>query len=142
MVGGAFLHFNTMKTIALDAEPMPCPRPRVRVAGKFAHAYYPAPYKNWKDAVARLIAAKREGMVPMQGPLAVTIHVRCTKPRTSKLQYPKPDADNYAKSVLDACTAAGVWEDDSQVVQLTVFKRWAFNVNEPRILIEITENQP
>lgn len=136
-VGGGLSAFTPMKPIELDVEPMPCPRPRVRVAGKFARAYYPAPYNNWKDAVARLIVEKRKGRAPLIGPLSVTIRVRCTRPKTSKLQFPKPDSDNYAKSILDACTAAGVWNDDSQVVDLSVFKRWRFN-NEPRVVIEIT----
>lgn len=129
-----------MTVIDLDIEPMPCPRPRVRAIGKFAHAYYPAAYKNWKEEAAKQIRAAVEklSLTQFTGPLAVNIHVRATKPRTSKLQFPKPDADNYAKSVLDAATSAELWADDSQVVNLEVFKRWRAG-NEPRVRITITE---
>lgn len=43
----------------------------------------------------------------------------------------RPDADNLVKSILDALTRAGVWEDDAQVWDLRVRKwrgevpRWA-----------------
>jgi Holliday junction resolvase RusA-like endonuclease len=36
----------------------------------------------------------------------------------------KPDPDNIAKAVLDACNGV-VWHDDAQVVGLTVRKRFA-----------------
>jgi Holliday junction resolvase RusA-like endonuclease len=127
-----------MHTIDLDIEPMPCPRPRV-ASKPFARAYMPSQYTNWKDAVARLIEAAREKqqIATLEGPLAVTLNIRATKPRTSKLAYPKPDADNYAKSILDACTDAGLWGDDTQVVNLEVFKRWRVG-NESRVRIKIS----
>lgn len=37
----------------------------------------------------------------------------------------KPDADNFAKAVMDALTASGVWADDSQVADLSVTKYYA-----------------
>lgn len=36
----------------------------------------------------------------------------------------KPDADNIAKLVLDACTKAGAWRDDTQVSRLTVDREY------------------
>jgi len=33
------------------------------------------------------------------------------------------DLDNLLKATLDACTAAGVWEDDSNIVDLRIY--WA-----------------
>lgn len=136
----AFLRFNTMQIIIdLDAEPMPCPRPRI-APKPFPRAYMPTQYTNWKNAVAGLILdeAKQKNHPVFAGPLAVTLHVRATRPKTSKLQFPKPDADNYAKSILDACTTAGIWMDDSQIVNLEVFKRW-HRGGEPRIRIIINE---
>lgn len=41
----------------------------------------------------------------------------------------KPDADNIAKLVMDACTRAGVWTDDTVVAQLEV-RRWWVAVDE------------
>lgn len=37
----------------------------------------------------------------------------------------RPDCDNYAKELIDAMTAVGFWEDDAQVVDLHIVKRYA-----------------
>ena len=48
----------------------------------------------------------------------------------------KPDADNIAKIILDACS--DLWEDDSQVDTLIVRKRYIANDDEkPRVEVEI-----
>lgn len=108
----------------LDADPMPSPRPRVRVIGKFASVYMP---KNYKDHTEALVEQLR--LIPRtacDGPLALDVVYWCRKPRTSKLAYPKPDVDNYEKTLLDAITKAGnIWLDDSQVVAVTHRKAWA-----------------
>lgn len=36
----------------------------------------------------------------------------------------KPDADNIAKLVMDACTKAPLWTDDTVVAELVVVRRW------------------
>lgn len=38
----------------------------------------------------------------------------------------KRDLDNLLKAVLDACTHSGVWEDDSNIVDLRIY--WAKNI--------------
>ena len=53
----------------------------------------------------------------------------------------KPDIDKLARAVLDGLTTGGAFKDDSQVVALTVVKRYA-DRGEPtgcRIFIEDTE---
>jgi Holliday junction resolvase RusA-like endonuclease len=62
------------------------------------------------------------------GPLAVTIFVDLLKPASKPKKKPcwptgKPDADNYAKLVLDACNGI-LWKDDAQVVELHVSKSY------------------
>jgi Holliday junction resolvase RusA-like endonuclease len=37
----------------------------------------------------------------------------------------KPDLDKLVRAVLDACTAAGLWRDDAQVIALAALKRYA-----------------
>jgi Holliday junction resolvase RusA-like endonuclease len=110
--------------IFVPLEPMPCPRPRIATRGKFAHAYYPAAYKTWKQEAEELL----EKLLPetaWDDDLYVEIVCVLPRPKTTKLSRPKPDVDNYAKSVLDAVTQAGAWGDDSQVAALLVHKRWA-----------------
>ena len=65
---------------------------------------------------------------PTESPLRVQITVRLVKPKSKPKTKPcwptsKPDADNYAKLVLDALNGI-LWRDDSQVVQLFVEKAW------------------
>lgn len=110
--------------LTLEIAPIPCPRPRIAVRGRFPVAYYPESYKKWKEQAKGLI--EKQQVQKRLGTLEVHITCNIKKPRTSKRYSPKGDVDNYAKSVLDALTAAGVWDDDDQVVSLTVIKRfWA-----------------
>jgi len=50
---------------------------------------------------------------PHVGRLAVDIYVNPPDKR-------KRDLDNIPKALLDALTHAGIWEDDSQIDQLTI----------------------
>lgn len=47
----------------------------------------------------------------------------------------KPDVDNYAKGIKDACTGI-LWVDDSQVVELLVRKFYSMN---PRAVVKVRE---
>lgn len=46
------------------------------------------------------------------------------KPGAPRWRTQTPDLDKLARGVLDACTAAGVWKDDAQVVGLTARKAY------------------
>ena len=84
----------------------------------------------------------------LQGPIRARIEIYYSVPKKySKrkieaikdgIDYPmkKPDADNIAKIVLDSLNKIA-YEDDKQVVELTVIKRWTFD-NE-RIEFEVEE---
>jgi Holliday junction resolvase RusA-like endonuclease len=62
--------------------------------------------------------------VPLSEFLEVQLLCLATKPKTSKLFCPKPDVDNFAKSILDGANGI-LWEDDSQIIDLQVAKAWA-----------------
>lgn len=87
-------------------------------------AYHAKPYKEWlADAVQQL---KRQAAgVHYSGPLLVDIDVCVKRPQKQTRAYPPFDLDNYAKGPLDAATKAGLWDDDEQVVELHVTKRYA-----------------
>ncbi len=71
---------------------------------------------------------------PLAGPLEIEIvcylpvpkswtKANCTSALMGHIRPDKkPDADNLAKHLLDAMTAAGFWLDDAQVVELSVKK--------------------
>lgn len=130
----------TSYTFFIPLDPMPAPRPKFRVIGKFASAYMPREYVSWKDrAVESVRGVNDRPSEPLTGPVAVTIRVLAARPKTSKLTHPGPDVDNYAKGVLDAITQSERWwEDDKQVVCLSVSKDWAVEPEVPGMEVTIT----
>jgi crossover junction endodeoxyribonuclease RusA len=129
--------------LSLDLAPMPAPRPRFRamiVRGKaIGTAYSPKEYKEWQEKAYRAVYDEIEGIPLLEGPLTVGLIVTAKRPKTTKLSAPKPDVDNYAKSILDAMTKAGVWADDSQVEFLAVKKQWG---PEDNISVEVRRGVP
>ena len=130
---------------------MPAPRPRTRaflVKGKpIVSVYNPAEYSAWKKAAADAVNDELDLVLadlppetfPLHGPVTVGLIVTVKRPKTTKLDHPKPDVDNYAKSILDAMTQAKVWDDDEQVAFLAVQKKWG---DEDSIGIEVRQGVP
>lgn len=108
--------------IVLGINPVAASRPRVARGG---WTYIAEPYKSWKKEAEALVKES----LPLKHkvidyPMTVKLHIVAARPKTTKLPFPKPDVDNYAKAVLDACTGA-VWEDDWLIDNLTVVKEWS-----------------
>ena len=111
--------------LRLDIAAIPCPRPRI-----FNNrASYPKSYSDFKNECAALIREQLETVseetgvkFPIENYVECKIQVLLTKPKTGKLEYPRGDVDNYGKSVLDAMTQSGIWQDDSLVAKLTLEK--------------------
>jgi crossover junction endodeoxyribonuclease RusA len=70
--------------------------------------------KRYRKDIATIIAAS--GALPMPGRLAVTIEVHPASSRSF-------DVDGVPKGLLDACTHAGLWPDDSLIDDLHVVRR-------------------
>lgn len=88
--------------------------------------YSPAEYKKWQTEALEALGSVAVPHEPAAGPLSVTVCCYAARPKTTKLAAPRPDVDNYGKSILDAITQDGrFWHDDSQVTELTVRKEWA-----------------
>lgn len=110
-------------------------RPRVTKHG----TYIP---KTTRDYRARIKGAFMEdGGLRMDGPLYVRVGVyrELPKSRPKRVDFEpdtfKPDVDNIGKNVLDALNGIA-WDDDSQVVELTVRKYPRTRTSE-RIIVEI-----
>lgn len=86
----------------------------------------------WYDAVHAALWKHGRPAQPWTGPVRCTIDVYFERPqRLLKKSSPaeamrhtaKPDRDNLDKSILDALTEAGLWEDDAQVCDGPV-RKW------------------
>jgi Holliday junction resolvase RusA-like endonuclease len=107
--------------------------------GKFAHAYYPASYKKWREEFLNALA---DAEIPDNWaiPVHVTATFVVTRPKTTKRLTPKGDIDNYQKSLLDALTDAGAWTDDTLVESITATKRFTREGEPAGIHFEIKES--
>ena len=126
-----------------DLEPVPASRPRIRTfkaknGAMISSAYYAGKYKKFMTEAETAI---QPAQFAHQGNLEVEVVCVVTKPKTTKRPNPNGDVDNYAKGVLDIITKKGYWEDDMQIVKLTVIKTWAGEGNDldPGFSVEITE---
>lgn len=109
-----------MVDLVVYLNPVPASRPRVTRWG----TYYSKRYKEWMQAAANLIPGVPEVTEVYGGNLDVFVSCVVQKPKTTKRANPNGDIDNYAKAILDAVTKAGYWNDDDQIVKLTVVKRF------------------
>ncbi len=128
-------------SFTVQGEPRPQPRPRAFArnmgGGKFAARVYDAgTAEGWKSCVA-LAAKPHLPSKPFEEPLCVCIAFALPRPkshlnsrgdlRPSAPTFPvnKSDCDNLAKAVLDALTQIAMWQDDGQIIDLDISKRYA-----------------
>jgi len=110
------------------------PRPRMTRKG---HVYNPPTADDWKE---RIMWRARETRIPkMDGAVKVTLAFAMGGKDTvnGKPHASKPDADNLAKSTVDALTMVGAFVDDCQVFDLRVIKRYG---NPAGVLVTLEES--
>lgn len=125
-------------------------RPRAGKRGAFTTIFMPKEHVEAEASLAWSLAnaaAARKWPRALRGVcVSVEIDVVIARPKseTSKKwpdgRYPagaKPDVDNVAKLVLDAGTKAGLWEDDTQVVDLRVRRYRAARTEGPSTRIAV-----
>jgi len=90
---------------------------RHKVTGRIATVYVSAEGKQYRKAVNDLVleAATVQRYLKQTGPVRVVIEAFPPDRR-------KRDLDNILKSLLDSLTHAGVWEDDSQIEDLRIYR--------------------
>lgn len=92
--------------------------------------HYKKTYQTYRSEASKVvpeIMSQHRGL-PMAGPLEVTVLFVLPRPRTSKLDFPAPDIDNFQKAVFDALNTHA-WEDDKQIIKVTAEKTWT---NQPK----------
>ena len=135
-----------MKKILFEipGEPVAQGRPRAGKSwtGKTV-LYDPIKSKDFKQFV-KLVAAQHAPKELITGP--IILHVDVYRPTPKRLQTKpqqalinsgelrpttRPDVDNYVKGVKDGLSKV-IWEDDSQVVDLTVRKFYSLS---PKVVV-------
>lgn len=109
-------------------------RPKFTSRGGYARAYTPKKTRDY-EALVKYYALQLK-QTPLVEAIEVEISVHRVPPKSwSKkkqkealegtiLPVTKPDADNYAKSLLDALNGV-LFKDDNQIVDLNIKKRYS-----------------
>lgn len=85
---------------------------------------------KWRADVidAAKSAMRATGWLTLDGPIEAWIEIYLRRPKTVTREYPESksdgDGDKYVRAIFDACTIAGVWVDDSRVVDHHARKRY------------------
>jgi len=136
-----------MITFEVVGETVAQGRPRAGKSwGGHTVLYDPAKSRHFKEYV-KLVASQHAPAELLACPLKVYVKIYRNIPKSfSKKKkedaengilrpVTKPDVDNYYKGIGDALNNV-IWEDDSQVVSLTIEKYYS---NRPRAEIQISE---
>jgi len=123
-----------MRIVQFTVTGRPLAKGRVRFT-KTGHAFTPERTVGFEGKLALAAQQAMDGRPPVEGPVAVTLEVLLPiavswskKKRESAVlgqlrPTGRPDLDNFAK-MLDALNMV-VWNDDAQIVELVVFKRYS-----------------
>lgn len=132
-----------MLELEVPGQPVPQPRPRVSRKG---FAYTPGKHAIWHYRQAIELLARATGK-RIAGPVCLDVEAIFERPashwgahalkRTAPM-WPRADGDNVIKGVADALTSAGVWVDDSQVVEWRIRKRFAARSESAKTVIRVT----
>lgn len=92
----------------------------------------PPKLKAWRAAVEAAGRECRGAGLPLEGPVSCRIDVFMPRPKSVARGRPSvpPDIDKVTRACLDACTAAELWGDDGQVVDLHV-RQWYATAADP-----------
>lgn len=111
--------------IAITAYGRPAPQGSKRHVGNGVMremSKYVAPWREDVRHAALNVIAATPGWVPLDGPLLVEMVFTMRKPASApkrRRTWPQsaPDLSKLLRSTEDALTSAGVWRDDSRVVE-------------------------
>jgi Holliday junction resolvase RusA-like endonuclease len=83
--------------------------------------------KPYQEAVALAVREAMQGAPPLEGPISLTVTFLLPLPKRASRKLPcvRPDVDKLLRSVLDGMTSGGAYQDDGQVTDVSVEKRYA-----------------
>lgn len=85
--------------------------------------------KPWQEAIVCAAREAGQGRPPADGPVALLLKFYMPRPKSApryvRLPVRKPDLDKLVRCVKDGLTRAGLYRDDSQVVEVVASKRFA-----------------
>lgn len=136
----------------IPGEPRPKKRARSRIVktrdGRmFTNHYTPAETRKEEEATRFIAARAMDGRAPFEGPVCIRAAFYRSVPNSwsrkkrsmalenKLLPVSSPDLDNFVKLSSDGCKGI-LWRDDSQVVEMHVYKRFS---DHPRVVIEVSE---
>ena len=120
-------------------------RPRAFRMGNSVRMHTPEKTASYESLVKLAARMAMKSAAPMAFPVALSLIVLHPIPKSwskrrqeaalagTERPTTKPDADNVAKVVADACNGI-VWVDDAQVVELHVSKRYS---SAPGVMVEV-----
>lgn len=118
-----------MIDIVLQIRPEPYKRMRQVFKNGRAMLYSDPEYRSYKEAIMRLVASKYRDD-PLSGCLDVQLTFGFKNPQAHAKKpvprpyHPRPDIDNLAKAIMDACNGV-LWDDDGQITSLSAQKIYA-----------------
>ena len=131
----------------VPGDPVPQSRPRVTRSGNVYYADRIVRYRR------EVVLAARAARLPLrEGPVWLGIeavfqrpkaHFKKSNVRTDAAAFPfsRGDCSNLAKGIEDALLGVA-YKDDSQVVELTVRKRWAKDGEQSAAIVTICDIEP
>ena len=131
-----------MLYLQLEQQPVPASRPRVTQWGVYYGKNYTKYRKGSGMTVERAVAqAQAGGFLPIDSTLIMAQLFEGEKPRTTKLEYPNPDLDNFIKALWDALQKHKVILDDKKVIASIEMKRWTTTQPQTLVLLQTVTSQ-
>lgn len=136
-----------MITFTIPGDALSQPRHEVAVRGRHAVAFIRSdkPIHAYKATVKILASQAMAGKPPVEGPISVAINFQFSRPKSHSKKRredfrhsQKPDIDNLIKAVFDALNKV-CFQDDSQIWELRVSKRWTDGPGETIVCIEAVQ---
>ena len=109
----------------------------------FVRHYTPTDMRTYQEAIAWRAKSAMAGRPPLIGALAIRCFAMVEIPKSWSRRdrdaalhaSSRPDWDNYAKTICDACNKI-VYKDDAQIVRALTIKEYA---ERPGIIFEVYE---